>query len=293
MHDLTWVRFDLVAALADLAFLPDDAARGQYYHGMLSALASRLEPATEHGKAGWAFGSRLLADSIAYRDQQVAQRKAAAEARWSKGMRSHAVASPRNAVASPRNAEQCETMHNTIQDNTIQGGGSGFRSTGKSEQATAAATDEDLFPGKPQEGRFPAGSSPTPSQPCPAGDPRSLGMIRAATAQLRDASLADMRVLHPALLIMAEDRQAAEVSLRLYGGDAWRSVLGRLCADAKGRPKGKHRVMFNDLMGALAKTTKLSIDDFHRAGIDPPPWAVPQATLDAMPPQEFKRYGTP
>lgn len=118
-------------------------------------------------------------------------------------------------------------------------------------------------------------------------------MMLASNAPLREPSLADMRVMHPALLIYDADREAAATCLRLYGYAAWSRELQRLTAIATNRPVGKQRVMLGELQRALAKTTKLAVEDFQRAGLPPPTWAVPQARLDAMTPQEVAAYGPP
>lgn len=290
MLPLTWVRFtatDMEAALFR-AGARTDSDIAAFTLGMLDGIGGRPSPEPPAGRAGWEFGRQMASEAEQYQARQRESGQRGAAKRYGRCGDIPTPSQPhRVAIGSPS-----DPIATTEQDITIHGGGSGFRGTGKSEQATAAATDGNPFQGEPQEGRFKPGSPATHTKSHPAEDPASLGMIRAATAQPRDASLADMRVLYPALLIMAEDRQAAEVSLRLYGSDAWRSVLGRLCAEAKGRPKGKHRVMFNDLQDALARATKLSVEDYQRAGIAPPPWAVPQSILDAMPPQELERYGT-
>ena len=278
--DLPWVRFSSAAMEAALfrCGARTDGEIASFTVGMLAGIGGRPQPEQPAAVAGWEFGCELAREAVAYRERLSESGKRGNAKRW--GCDQPASPPDRQGIATTR---QDHTRPNS--------GGCISRSTVAPEAAAAAAEgSEDLFA---SNGRNPARSAPTHGKPHPEGDPAESGMMLASNAPLREPSLADMRVMHPDLLIYDADREAAATCLRLYGSAAWSRELPRLTAIAAKRPVGKQRVMLGELQQALAKTTKLAVEDFQRAGLPPPAWAVPQARLDAMTPQEVAAYGPP
>ena len=108
-----------------------------------------------------------------------------------------------------------------------------------------------------------------PLPPPPAGhdqitdDPIPARVVKGNT-------LGDLQAVQPSLLVMREDRERAETTLRLYGFAACTRVLTDLAHAAIKRPQGKRRVLVSEWAEAMAAKFELDPEDYQRAGLPAP-----------------------
>lgn len=86
--------------------------------------------------------------------------------------------------------------------------------------------------------------------------------------EVRRLTLGDLIACHPVLLChRPDDRDRAGTMLALYGWEAMTSSIRELEPIAKARTEGKRRILLSELGDHLAKSWKLTPDDYRRAGL--------------------------
>lgn len=114
----------------------------------------------------------------------------------------------------------------------------------------------------------------------PPYDPREEIVEMSKTepiAVAQEPCLADIRSVYPDLWLNREEQGDAQVLLRLYGGSIFCKCLDELKKERLVSPK--KRIFLSNVREWLQSRVKLSVEDYRRAGLNPPDGAKWQKDL--------------